>query len=352
MYPASLNNITVRIQKTTRKIFARLHYYFFAKKFLDRYFTALNSTPETYSTYKHRDFGLSRPIVNFPSQEFQLMKPDLGIVIQGPILRHQNFTYSTILRYLHFFPGAQIVLSTWKGEDIDAFLLVKEQFPNLHVLQLDEPLTSGPSNINYQILSTKAGLLKIKELGLDFVIKSRTDQCIYDPFALDKLRLCLNSYPEIDGIGRIIFLSLNSFLFRLYGPSDMFQFGKTDQVLKYWESPFDMRQKSLNPDSQISLREYSKNEICEVYLCTNYLRNLGFQLDFTMEQNLGFFRDLFIVLDASYVDLLWNKYTFSEDRWATPSFPHKFQEWNFALWSNLNKGFEYLASYDHFLESE
>ena len=131
MYPASLNNLTVRIQKTTRKIFARLHCYFFAKKFLDRYFNALNSTPETYSTYKHRDLGLSRPIVNFPSQEFQLMKPDLGIVIQGPILRHQNFTYSTILRYLHFFPGAQIVLSTWKGEDIDAFLLVKEKFPNL-----------------------------------------------------------------------------------------------------------------------------------------------------------------------------------------------------------------------------
>lgn len=340
------------LKRTTHESFLLLFRYFLTKMSLDRFFGALNSDMATYSTYRQRDLCLSERPIDFPSNEFQLVKSDIGIVIQGPILHHQNFTYATILRYLNFYPGVKIVLATWKDEEIQRFTLLQDEFPNLHILQLDKPEDSGPYNINYQIMSTKAGLLKIQELGIDYVIKSRTDQCLYDPFALDKLRLALEPFDETDGINRIVFLSLNSFLFRLYGPSDMFQFGRIDQILKYWSLPYDKRSNFIESKSPLSLRDYSKNEICEVYLCASYLRNLGFELDFTMKQNLTFFRDLFVVLDASSVDLLWNKYTFSEERWAVPIFPHRLQEWNFALWSNLSQSLDYLSNYDSFLESK
>jgi hypothetical protein len=352
MNSGALKILQAGFKKTIRELFLPLFHYALTKKFLDRYFNALNSSLATYFTYRERDLSLSERPIDFPSNEFHLVKSDIGIVIQGPILHHQNFTYATILRYLNFYPGVQVVLATWKNEKIQSLVSLQNEFSNFHILQLDKPSASGPSNINYQIMSTKAGLLKTQELGVDYVIKTRTDQCLYDPFALDRLRLALKSSDEIDGIGRIVFLSLNSFVFRLYGPSDMFQFGRIDQILKYWSLPYDNRSYFIETEFPISLRDYSKNEICEVYLCANYLRSLGFKLDFTMKQNLTFFRDFFIILDASSVDLVWNKYTFSEDRWAAPSFPHKLQEWNFALWGNLNQGIDNLSNYDSFLESK
>ena len=320
------------------------------ERILETYFQALNRKGSTYFTYQKRLFSESKSIASFPSLESQFMKNDIGIILQGPILHHQDFTYLTILRYLQYYPGLKIVLATWKSENIKKFTELALLSPNLHIIQLDNPLSSGWSNINYQISSTKAGLSKIKEMGLNYVIKSRTDQCLFDPFALDKLRLAYESTSEVDGIGRICFLSSNSFLFRLYGPSDMFQFGRTDQIIKYWDVPNDAREPK-DPGYKISLRTMSKYEFGEFYMCINYLRSLGFKLDFTMKQNLTFFRDLFIILDASHVDLIWNKYTYNNTRWVAPTFPHLAQEWNYALWSGLNYNLDYLANYDSFLES-
>lgn len=320
------------------------------ERILETYFRALNRKGTAHISYQKRFFNNGKTQTSFPSLENLFIKDDIGIVLQGPILHHQDFTYLTILRYLQYYPGLQIVLATWKSENIKKFTELALIFPNLHILQLDKPSLSGWSNINYQITSTKAGLSKIKEMGLNYVIKSRTDQCLFDPFALDKLRLAYESYDNVNDISRICFLSLNSFLFRLYGPSDMFQFGKTDQIIKYWDVPNDAREPK-DPGYKISLRTMSKHEFGEFYMCINYLRSLGFKLDFTMKQNLTFFRDLFIILDASHVDLIWNKYTYNNTRWVAPTFPHLAQEWNYALWSGLNYNLDYLANYDSFLES-
>jgi hypothetical protein len=90
--------------------------------------------------------------------------------------------------------------------------------------------------------------------------------------------------------------------------------------------------------------------MCEVYVCANYLRRLGYQLDFTMEQNLSFFRDLFILIDSTHVDLIWNKYTYKENRFGVEQFPDKTLEWNFSLWSNLSQNSQFLADYDEYLD--
>ncbi len=83
-------------------------------------------------------------------------------------------------------------------------------------------------------MSTKAGPLKTQKLRVDFVIKSRTDQFLCDPYAFDTPPLALESSDEMD---KRVFLSLKSFTLRLYGHPDMFQFGRVDQILKYWAFP-------------------------------------------------------------------------------------------------------------------
>jgi len=333
-----------------RKTLSYLSHFIPLEKLLELYFEVMNASSIFFTTYKQRTLTIAQSSNDIPSLENKTERIDLGIILQGPICRSQNFTYLTILRYLHHYPKCHIILSTWKTEKLGKFEKLSEKFPNLHILQLETPENSGPSNINYQIYSTREGLLKVKELGLEYVIKSRTDQCLYDAFALDKLRDAYQRYSTPGEINRITFLALNTFMFRLYGPSDMFQFGKTDQVINYWNVPHDVRENESLQLGLTSLREYSMNELCEVYVCANYLRRLGFQLDFTLKQNLTIFRDLFIILDASYVDLLWNKYTFKDDRWAVQDFPNRSIEWNFALWNNLRENLDYISTFDDFLD--
>jgi hypothetical protein len=320
------------------------------KKFTDVYFQAFNMKSENFNTYSNRTIVIKESSLTIPTLESQLKKSDIGIILQGPICHRQDFTYWTILRYLQCYPRAHVVLATWDTEKLGKIAKLDEDNPNLHVLQLEHPSFPGPSNINYQICSTKAGLAKVRELELEYAIKSRTDQCFHDVFALDKLRYTLNSFSRSGEISRIVFLSLNSFLFRVYGPSDMFQFGKTEQLVRYWDIQYDSRINWEPPQEGLSLRQYSMNEICEVYVCANYLRGLGYQLDFTMKQNLSFFRDLFILMDSTQVDLIWNKGTYMEKRFAVEEFPHKFQEWSFSLWNNLSQNSHILANYDEFLD--
>jgi hypothetical protein len=342
--------IVENFKNVIRNYLLFLFHLFPLERMLEFYFQALNASSIFFTTYKKRVLVIDRGTFNMPSLEIRNERSDIGIILQGPICHRQNFTFLTILRYLHYYPKCHIILSTWQTERIKKFEKLTEIFPNLHILQLEMPKTSGPSNINYQICSTRAGLQKVQQLGLEYVIKSRTDQCMYDVFAIDKLRQAFQLYSNQEEISRIIFLSLNTFMFRLYGPSDMFQFGKTDQVIKYWDVPYDLREDSSHPFGHRSLRAYSMAEVCEVYVCTDYLRRLGFELDFTLKQNLTFFRDLFIILDSSQVDLIWNKYTYNDDRWAVQDFPNKSQEWNLALWLNLRENLEYISTFDYFLD--
>lgn len=340
----------LNLQKALSRVLVALLQLFPVEKLVEPFFRTLNSTGKIYATFKKRSFGTDPHLSDLPTLEYQFNRSDVGIILQGPICHRQNFTYLTILRYLNCFPSSQIVLATWKSEKLEKFKKLSSEFPRLHILELEKPHLPGPFNINFQICSTQAGLSKVRELNLEYVIKSRTDQCLYDVFALDKLRHALEVYSSNSDVSRIVFLSLNSFVFRVYGPSDMFQFGKTLQVIKYWDVPFDFRGSLNAPAEPLSLRDYSREEISEVYVCANYLRSLGLALDFSMDQNLRIFRDMFIVLDASNVDLLWNKYTYNENRWATEEFPHKNQEWNFALWVSLDRNMEFLSSYDNFLD--
>jgi hypothetical protein len=343
-------NLKLILSSATQSVLRNLLCRIPLEKFTEIYFQAINMRSKNFNSYNYRSIALEEASLAIPTLENQLKESDIGIVLQGPICHRQDFTYWTILRYLRCFPNTHVVLATWHDEKLGKIAKLKDEFPNLHILQLEYPMSPGISNINYQICSARAGLAKVSQLQLKYAIKSRTDQCFFDVYSLDRLRYALKSFPQANGESRIIFLSLGSFLFRLYAPSDMFQFAQTDQLLKYWSVPYDSRNISELPQESLSLRQWSMNEMCEVYVCANYLRRLGYQLDFTMEQNLSFFRDLFILIDSTHVDLIWNKYTYKENRFGVEQFPDKTLEWNFSLWSNLSQNSQFLADYDEYLD--
>ena len=276
-------------------------------------------------------------------------RPDIGIVLQGPIRHEYSFTMRTIEMYLSNFSGSPIILSTWDNEDVRELQLLAAENSNLHIVLQKKPQNSGISNINLQINSTKVGLEKLQELKIRYAVKTRTDQCMFDPLALVKL---IDYYKSDENHSRIAVMSLGSFLFRPYGPSDFFQFGLLEVLSEFWSVKHDDRlpTEGFVFTEASNLREFAKNEMCEVFLATQYLRSKGEKLDFTLRHSLLMYKKYFIVLDPSLVDLVWDKYTLLQNRWNQVSFPKPYQEVSEGIWMTLDTSIESLAKLDYLLD--
>ena len=237
-------------------------------------------------------------------------KDKVAIVMQGPIVIKDNFTYETLKIYKKRFPEIVIILSTWDNYSKDE--LNKFKKINVEIIENTKPDYSGISNINFQIESTKNGILKAKELDSKYCLKTRTDQRIYrHDFILFLLSLLDVFKIENKFLRkRLVIVSLNTYKFRLYGVSDMFMFGYIDDMFKYWNVSFDKRALK-DVEIGISALEYSKARLCEVYLCTEFLKKINHCIDFTLQDYWNVLADYFCIIDSSSIDLFWFKY----DRW-------------------------------------
>lgn len=237
-----------------------------------------------------------------------------GLVLQGPYIIKDNFTLDTIRLYRKNYPEALIVLSTWNVPEQDIATL-KEI--GIKIIFNQKPEFAGISNVNLQICSTKSGILLVKELGAKYVLKTRTDQRIYNPRFFDYLLNLQLAFPLQDNSksqkSRLVACSLNTFKLRMYGISDMFLFGDVNDMVRYWDIPFDNRNLNIAQFGS-SWRSQAMLQICEVYFCVNYLRALGRNLEFTLQDSLAAIADHFVVIDQKALDLFWNKYSFNEDR--------------------------------------
>ena len=300
-------------------------------------------------TFSFHHFGILENMTESRKLRDLIKVPEVGIVVQGPIRHEYSFTLQTIKTYLLNFPDSQIILSTWNDEDINSFIPLTSENPNLHIITQEKPNNPGISNINLQICSTTVGLQKLKTMGIAYAIKTRTDQCMFDPLALIKLK---DIYTQYAKNSKIITLSLGSFLFRPYGVSDFFQFGLTESLDKFWNVAHDHRLSylSYNFSDKSSLRDFAKSEMCEVYLATRYLREHGEILDFSLRNSLMMYKKYFIVIDPYTIDLVWDKYTSQAGRWNQTSFPKPYQEISAGLWLILDSGIPGLAELDYLLD--
>ena len=96
---------------------------------------------------------------------------DITFVVQGPIVIKDNQTRHCLLSVRKYYPKSKIILSTWKGSQID----------NLdydEVILSDDPgakhiyFKNYINNLNRMIISTKSGILKS---NTKYTVKIRTD---------------------------------------------------------------------------------------------------------------------------------------------------------------------------------
>lgn len=301
------------------------------KKLINKLFTLLNFFTNNFFTFNIRpklekDYYIDFNVCNHSK---------LCVIIQGDIA-DVNFLIETIKLYKKkIFPGALIIVSTWSDESTIALEKIKKSNLNIKLLISDKPDNHGFQNINLQILSTKNAILWAQKNKIKYLIKTRTDQRIYETntykFFLTLLRLFPSKSKKQKN--RLIAISLNSFKTRLYSISDMLMFGSIEDMIKYWTPPLD-NEKYINYNKINSKLKYSKIKIPEVYLMLKYLERINYSLKWTIQDSLKVYKKFFCIIDQTSIDLYWNKYNTIENKWKSYK-KKKLVEINFKEWISL-----------------
>jgi hypothetical protein len=262
---------------------------------------------------------------------FKKTNRKLGILIQGPV-NDCNFLFETIKIYKKIFPKSIILLSTW--EDInkkDLNYLKKTKIKiilNKFTKDLEYPLC------DYQIKSTYQGLVALKKMKINDVIKIRADARIYKNNLYDFLlnlqkNFCIKSKKIIKK--RIIVSSLLTHKFRLFGLSDLFLFGQIKDMLKYFNKTYYVQFLKKNNFKKYPPLVNSTIIDGETFFCFRFLKENKIFFKWNMKSWCSILRDYFIVVDKEQIDLFWKKYDWKkEDR----NIKNKFKTYRFVQFSD------------------
>ena len=214
-----------------------------------------------------------------------------AIIMQGPIRSEDNFTLETVKLYRRHYPSATVILSTWENEDVSAFEgLEGEKFK---LMRNKKPSNPGSSNINMQIVSTKAGIDRAVQMGLKYVLKTRSDQRMYGIDSLKFLKNMLDCFPVLHcELQRKRIISNNTGTNRSipHHFSDLFMFGDAVDMQLYWTSDI------VTADFYV-----------EAYLFQQFLQKTGWEIKNTNENFMSALGERCIIVDNESVDVYWPK---------------------------------------------
>lgn len=317
---------------------------------------------QDYNHYVSYRIRPQKPILQIPFIK-ELCKQSIktALLLQGPIYNRYNFTLETIKYYKKMYPDYVIIVSTWKNENPEDIYKIKRE--GVVVVQSDPPQKSGILNVNYQIISTRAGIIKAEELGVEYIIKSRTDQRIYKPYVLYSLYNLLKIYgvePEVNMTDRIVLLSTQMHnMFTPYFLCDFFYYGNISDIKNLFSCQLDERDSYKLQN--VSRKVYSKTMYPpEIYIMKNYLmKYLGQRCTDTVKEYWECLKKYFICIERDEIGLFSMKYDYSMmDHINASEYSMDDNEnkktmlgFSFWLWMNLYMGnITYKEEYEKELE--
>ena len=269
------------------------------------------SAKESYQTYWERPM-YAKDVDRIPDK---CGGEKVSIILQGPLRQDYDFTLETVKLYKKIYPACQIIVSTWETESQEYIKEIKDA--GAVIIQSKDP-GSSYRNINRQRISTLAGIDYAIESGAKYILKSRPDQRIYGEKAITYLINMHKIFPldfDVQAAGRLVSFNSGSVSNWCYCISDMFIFGFAEDVKRYFSCPNEERgeeeRKLENGEDGIA---FSKRRPGDIYFGSHYIESLGYELKWTIEDSLYFFRQLFVIIDAESVDWFWHKYTDREYR--------------------------------------
>lgn len=303
----------MKIKKLILKILKKIINILSFLEKLNKYFFYIisNSTlKNSFFTYHLRPKNIDEII----DDKIQLKnkKEKTAIVMQGPLVYEDDFTYNTLKLYKNIFKDDELILSIWDNESQEYLKKIKQL--GVYIIENKKPETGGFINLNYQIVSASSGIKKAEELNCKYALKTRTDIRIYETGVKNFLISLLEVFPSKskEQLNRIIGIDINTHKYGI-GMSDIFQFGTTTEILKMWDG-------QLYPNKEITSEEYhnfEKNstaidrfnlEFAECYLLKNYLKKNNIELKPSLKSYYEVLKNNFIIIDSSMINLFWNKY--------------------------------------------
>lgn len=319
------------------------------------------STDDCYISYRIRPQKSAKKIQLLPKACYSAKK--IAVILQGPIGNNSEFLLETVKFYKKQYHDIDIIVSTWEDEEPETIEELSKE--KIYVIQSPKPDYSGLLNVNFQVISTRAGIKKARELQSEYIIKSRTDQRVCKPYIFYSLCGLLDEYePKNTKLmqRRIIALSTPWHnMFMPYFVSDFFYMGTLDDIEKLFSCDMDYRQD--NYAKPMSRKKYSEMMYPpEVYLLKNYLCNyLNCTCNDTVKDYWQCLKDYLICLDRKDIDLFTPKYEYnymehivnSEYDVNDNDYKKTLMGFNFWTWLNLYTGtLQYKTEYEQEMDVE
>ena len=239
----------------------------------------------------------------------------MAIAMQGPIATDDDFTLETLKIYTEHMPGVRLILSTWR--DTPQSLLDPIVRLGVELVLSDKPAEPGLFNVNMQVVSAANGVRKAVEGGAEWVLKTRTDQRLYDPNAMNFLVATAKQFPVSGNQKqrhRIIGVGHGTLKFAPYHVTDQTVFGHAEDMLAYWTPPL---RESLRPAdwpiersavfSKVPIGELCRFGAAESYFASEFLIRMGRPLAWSIEDSWAAYRDHFCFVDYAATDFYWVK---------------------------------------------
>ena len=323
---------------------------------------AAESNTDCYVTYRLRSKAMTDiPILPHLSCD---LDNKIAIVMQGPLMVENDFTLETAKFYKRCYPQALIIVSTWKDSDSETIEKIKQQ--NVVVVLSDLPDNCGNLNINYQTVNTLAGVKKAKEMGAEFVCKTRTDQRIYHTDAMRYLANLVRTFPvnNEDFVekqkGRIVTMCMPyGDLFYPYCLADFLYFGYTEDIEELFSLPLDKRQKGGYGNGKTRRKVAEEMIAPEIQFLREYIRRMGGNNECTVKSYWQFTKNHLVTINKDEIGLFWPKYEgrYSENTQNGSYYLNEeenaFRCYNFDFirWLNLYQGtLKYDQKYEEYAE--
>jgi hypothetical protein len=233
---------------------------------------------------------------------------EFAVLMQGPIVKKNDFTLETLEFYRAIYPNARLVLSTWNTECKTTLENIKSI--GIEVVVSEIPKVTGTSNVNLQLKSTNAA---IAHVGRDtkYILKTRTDHRIYssDNWLGYLASTCDLTAPET-GLGKkLIVCNLNMYRSRKYVVSDMFMFGRIEDISLFWDIPDQINDPNVSSDA-----DCFGFHGAETYLMRHFFKSVAWNVKADRVDSRLFLRAYFHLIDKHSLELFWAKYNHFYDR--------------------------------------
>lgn len=337
-----------------------------SKNFVNREMKVACVSAEKYTDYYVTYRLRSKKMEDIPILQHPVYKEEekIAIVLQGPLLLTDDFTLRTAEYYIKCYPKAMVIVSTWENSDFEAIKNLREC--GAIVVLSKMPRNCGNLNINYQATNTLAGVKKARELGAEFICKTRTDQRIYHTDAMMFFANLVKTFPvnntdfKREQKGRIVAMCMPyGDMFYPYCLADFLYFGYAEDIEQLFSLPLDERPKGVIGKGK-SRRQIAEEMIApEIQFMREYIARMGGNNECTVKAYWKFVKNHLITLNKDEIGVFWPKYEgrYSENKQNGSYYLNEEKNayhcynFDFVRWLSLYQGtLVYDRKYENYME--